>query len=137
MGREQHQREQLVRSLQDLAKGMRYTSSAARPCLTFSTTKAYSFNPLANITKDQEQLVLGGQQLLWTEQAGPSNLESIAWPRAAASAEVFWSGPGGDVKTALPRLHDLAYRYVQRGVKAIALQPEWCALRPGKCDLDA
>ncbi|TEB39996.1 N-acetylhexosaminidase [Coprinellus micaceus] len=107
-------------------------------CDPFKTwQKAYSFNPLANITKDQEKLVLGGQQLLWTEQAGPSNLESIAWPRAAASAEVFWSGPGGDVRTALPRLHDLAYRYIQRGVKAIALQPEWCALRPGKCDLDA
>jgi hexosaminidase len=135
MGWEQHQRKQLVRSLQDLAKGMRCTSSAAGLVLTLS--KAYSFNPLANITKDQEKLVLGGQQLLWTEQAGPSNLESIAWPRAAASAEVFWSGPGGDVRTALPRLHDLAYRYIQRGVKAIALQPEWCALRPGKCDLDA
>jgi hypothetical protein len=23
---------------------------------------------------------------------------------------------------------------VQRGVKAIALQPKWCALRPGACD---
>jgi hypothetical protein len=23
---------------------------------------------------------------------------------------------------------------IQRGVKAIALQPKWCALRPGACD---
>jgi hypothetical protein len=29
-----------------------------------------------------------GQQLLWTEQSDPSNLDSIVWPRAAASAEV-------------------------------------------------
>jgi len=78
-----------------------------------------------------------GEQLLWTEQSGPSNLDSIVWPRAAASAEVFWSGPGGDVKTALPRLHDIAYRFVQRGVKAIPLQPQWCALRPGACDIDS
>ncbi|KAF9448540.1 glycoside hydrolase family 20 protein [Macrolepiota fuliginosa MF-IS2] len=107
-------------------------------CDPFKTwQKAYSFNPIANLTDDQAKLVLGGQQLLWTEQSGPSNLDPIVWPRAAASAELFWSGPGGDVRAALPRLHDVAYRFVQRGVKAIALQPQWCALRPGACDVDA
>lgn len=35
---------------------------------------------------------------------------------------------------ALPRLDELRYRMVQRGVRAIALQPEWCALRPGACN---
>lgn len=81
-----------------------------------------------------------GQQLLWTEQSGPQNLEPIAWPRAAASAEVFWTGatlPSGNARNvadALPRLHDLRYRLVQRGVNAISLQPMWCALRPGACD---
>jgi hypothetical protein len=29
-----------------------------------------------------------GQQLLWTEQSTPENLDSIVWPRAASSAEV-------------------------------------------------
>jgi len=83
-----------------------------------------------------------GQQLLWTEQSDPSNLDSVVWPRAAASAEVFWTGPtlpdGSplSVKPALARLHDLRYRMLQRGIKAIALQPYWCALRPGFCDLD-
>ncbi|KAI0049453.1 glycoside hydrolase family 20 protein [Auriscalpium vulgare] len=105
-------------------------------CEPFKTwQKAYSFNPLSGLSADQAKLVLGGQQLLWTEQSGPQNLDSIAWPRAAASAEVFWSGPGGDDDAALPRLHDIAYRFVQRGVQAIALQPEWCALRPGACDI--
>jgi hexosaminidase len=80
---------------------------------------------------------LTGQQLIWTEQTSPSNLDSIVWPRAAASAELFWSGAGGDVQSALPRLHDVAYRFMQRGVKAIPLQPQWCALRPGACDIDA
>ncbi|KAF8993489.1 beta-hexosaminidase [Cyathus striatus] len=107
-------------------------------CDPFKTwQKAYSFNPTANMTDEQSKLVLGGQQLLWTEQSGPSNLDPIVWPRAAASAELFWSGPGGDVAKALPRLHDVAYRFVQRGVRAISLQPEWCALRAGACDLDA
>ncbi|KXN82648.1 Beta-hexosaminidase 2 [Leucoagaricus sp. SymC.cos] len=95
-------------------------------CDPFKTwQKSYSFNPTNGLTADQAKLVMGGQQLLWTEQSGPSNLDSIAWPRAAASAELFWSGPGGDVRTALPRLHDVAYRFIQRGVKAIPLQPQW------------
>lgn len=96
--------------------------------------------------------MLGGQHLLWTEQSGPENLDPIVWPRAAASAEVFWTGPvinnggggngsgsddGRDVRTALPRLHELGYRFRRRGVRAISLQPEWCALRPFKCDLTA
>jgi len=107
-------------------------------CDPFKTwQKSYSFNPTANLTAEQSKLVLGGQHLLWTEQSGPSNLDNVVWPRAASSAELFWSGPGGDVSKALPRLHDVSFRFVQRGVKAIPLQPLWCALRPGLCDLNA
>ncbi|KJA23996.1 glycoside hydrolase family 20 protein [Hypholoma sublateritium FD-334 SS-4] len=106
-----------------------------------SWQKAYTFDPLANLTEAQTSLVLGGQQLLWAEQSGPENLDSIAWPRAAASAEVFWTGatlPDGtplNGTTALPRLHDVRFRMVQRGINAIALQPQWCALRDGQCNM--
>ncbi|KAI9069366.1 glycoside hydrolase family 20 protein [Trametes sanguinea] len=107
-------------------------------CDPFKTWQhSYSFNPTANLTAEESELVLGGQHLLWTEQSGPQNLDPIVWPRAASSAELFWSGPGGNISTALPRLHDVAYRMRQRGVNAISLQPEWCALRPGACDLTA
>ena len=109
--------------------------------------QAYTFDPVANLSTAQAKLVLGGQHLLWTEQSGPENLDPIVWPRAAASAEVFWTGPVGngngsggddrDVRTALPRLHEIAYRFRRRGVRAISLQPEWCALRPFECDLTA
>jgi hexosaminidase len=81
--------------------------------------------------------LLLGQSLLWTEQSDPSNLDPVVWPRAAASAEVFWTGANRNVTEALPRLHDIRYRMVQRGVRAIALQPEWCAVRPYACDLTA
>jgi N-acetyl-beta-hexosaminidase len=104
---------------------------------SFLPLKAYTFDPLANLTSEQASLVLGGQQLLWTEQSGPQNLDSIVWPRAAASAEVFWTGPGGNDSAALPRLHELSYRLRRRGVNAISLQPEWCALRPFACNLNA
>ena len=70
-------------------------------------------------------------------------MDSIIWPRAASSAEVFWTGatlPDGTPRngtSALPRLHDLRFRMVQRGVRAIPLQPLWCALRPELCNLNS
>ena len=133
---------------------MQSLTSYSAWCEPFKTWQnAYTFDPLANLTSSQTSLVLGGQQLLWTEQSGPENVDSIVWPRAAASAEVFWTGasrPG--VEEALARLHDVRYvhrlssqlpcinnpsryRMVQRGINAINLQPLWCAIRPGQCDL--
>ncbi|KAF9234700.1 glycoside hydrolase family 20 protein [Melanogaster broomeanus] len=103
---------------------------------------SYTFDPLANLTESQYGLVLGGEQILWAEQSGPQNLDPIVWPRAASSAEIFWSAkqPTGaplNVTEALPRLHDIRFRMVQRGLNPIPLQPQWCALRPDACDLYA
>ncbi|KAL5482321.1 NAG1_2 [Sanghuangporus weigelae] len=117
-------------------------------CDPFKTwQKSYSFDPFANLTTSQQSLILGGESLLWTEQSSPENLDPIVWPRAASAAEIYWTGatlPDGTVRNdvegvraALPRLHDIAYRLRKRGIKAIALQPEWCARRPGACDIDA
>lgn len=120
-------------------------------CDPFKTWQyAYSYSPLANLTSPaQRALVLGGEGLLWSEQSGPENLDPIVWPRAAAVAEVFWLGEelpesmGGGSRAevggeeALGRLHDVSFRMRRRGVGSISLQPEWCAVRPGKCDLTA
>ncbi|KAH8986688.1 hypothetical protein EDB92DRAFT_1948971 [Lactarius akahatsu] len=77
---------------------------------------AYTFDPFANLTAAQTPLVLSGQQLLREGRSGSQNLESFVWPRTAASAEVFLTGPGGNVSAALPRLHELGYRSRSRGV---------------------
>ncbi|KAH8085951.1 N-acetylhexosaminidase [Cristinia sonorae] len=117
-------------------------------CDPFKTwQKAYSFNPTANMTPNQAKLVLGGEQLLWTEQTDTNNLDSVIWPRAAVAAEIFWTGdtfPDGSNRTApenldgtLARLHALRYRMVQRGLKATPLQPHWCAINPGNCSIVA
>ncbi|GJE92637.1 glycoside hydrolase family 20 protein [Phanerochaete sordida] len=113
-------------------------------CDPFKTWQhSYTFDPYANISESMQHLVLGGQQLLWTEQSSPENMDSIIWPRAASSAEVFWTGatlPDGSPRngtSALARLHDLRFRMVQRGISAIALQPLWCALRPALCNLSS
>ncbi|KAI8969460.1 N-acetylhexosaminidase [Trametes punicea] len=117
-------------------------------CDPFKTwQRAYSFDPYANLSIAQRSLVLGGQMPLWSEQSSPENLDPIVWPRLAAGAEVFWTGetlPDGSPRLganatsgtrALARLHELRFRLVDRGVKAIALQPKWCVLRSGECDL--
>ncbi|GAA5866419.1 hypothetical protein JCM1840_001311 [Sporobolomyces johnsonii] len=110
-------------------------------CDPFKTwQKIYSFDPFANLTESHRSLVMGGEALAWSEQISPTNLDSMVWPRAAAAAEVFWTGGSVDdgkrsVSEALPRLHDWRYRAINRGVGAAPLQPHWCALRPGACDL--
>ncbi|CAG8576455.1 4891_t:CDS:2 [Diversispora eburnea] len=97
--------------------------------------KIYSFNPINGLTDDEAKLVIGGEALLWSEQADPNNFEQLLWPRSSAVAEVLWSGPQGlNVNEALPRLHDLRFRLVGRGVKAEPLQPLWCVLHGG-CDM--
>ncbi|KAK4703376.1 hexosaminidase, partial [Phenoliferia sp. Uapishka_3] len=110
-------------------------------CLFNTWAHSYSFDPYADIDPQHRHLILGGQSLLWSEQTDSNNLDSIAWPRGAVAAEVFWTGhtlangSPRNLSEALPRLHDWRYRAVSRGAKAIPLQPEWCALRPGACDL--
>lgn len=38
--------------------------------------QAYSFDPLANLTSAEAANILGGEQLLWTEQSDPSSMSS-------------------------------------------------------------
>ena len=68
-------------------------------------------------------------------------MDPIVWPRAAASAEVFWTGENGpdgqprNSTEAIIRLLDIRYRMVARGINAINIQPEWCYKNPNKCGL--
>ncbi|KAJ1963069.1 Glucosamine-6-phosphate isomerase (Glucosamine-6-phosphate deaminase) (GNPDA) (GlcN6P deaminase), partial [Dispira parvispora] len=85
-------------------------------------------------------LVVGGDVCLWAEQVDPMNLDQTLWPRAAAAAEVLWSGKDKNgemrsVKDALVRIQDQRFRMVSRGIDATPLQPLWCARNPGGCDL--
>jgi hexosaminidase len=104
--------------------------------------KALSYDPYLNLTSTAERdLVVGGQTSLWAEQTDANNIEAQLWPRAAAFAEVFWSGGGAkgfprDPISAVGRINDVRYRLDARGIRAVPIQPEWCALRPGECLLE-
>jgi hexosaminidase len=54
-----------------------------------------SFDPYKGVKANQRHLVLGGQTVLWSETTDETNVDSKIWPRAAAIAEIYWSG-GGD-----------------------------------------
>lgn len=46
----------------------------------------------AEIDVEKAKRVMGGQACLWTEQTDETNLECVVWPRAAAVADLFWTG---------------------------------------------
>ncbi|CBQ68118.1 related to exochitinase [Sporisorium reilianum SRZ2] len=118
-------------------------------CPYVSWQQAYSFDPAATIAnataataaggKGVRERFVGGESAVWSEQIDPVNLDAKVWPRAAAGAEVWWTGEmvGGakrDKVEALPRMLDLRWRLVRLGVGAEPLQPQWCATRPGECN---
>jgi len=59
--------------------------------------KVYAYEPIPKeLTAEQAAHVLGGQGQLWSEYIpDPRRVEYMAFPRAAALAEVLWSPTGG------------------------------------------
>ena len=53
---------------------------------------AYEYDPLAGIPADAASAILGGQCCNWSEYScNETELQWKMWPRACATAEVFWS----------------------------------------------
>ncbi|POW01874.1 hypothetical protein PSHT_12341 [Puccinia striiformis] len=106
--------------------------------------KIYSFDPYKNVPDGQQDQVLGEKSSKEKIQDDRGRMKSecvqidrMNRPRALSTAEVYWTGNrrSRSVNEALPRMHDMRYRLVDRGVRAAPLQPHWCAIRPGQCDL--
>ena len=88
------------------------------------------------ISPEHRQLVVGEEVHLWGELTESVSLDSTLWPRAAAAAEVIWSGtsnmPDEDTTT---RLAEFRERLAAIGVRAGMVQMEWCPRNPGGCTL--
>src|ERR1700738_5141106 len=89
--------------------------------LGWSAARHYAVDPAggqaANLTPEQQQLILGGESCMWSEYVNPENIDSRIWPRNAAIAERLWSPHSvTDVASMYARLH------------AVAAQLEWLGL---------
>lgn len=101
----------------------------------------YSYDPYSGIPKADQHLVIGGEAHIWAEQTDPVNLDRMVWPRAAAAAEVLWSG-AKDAQglnrsqiEAAPRLSEMRERLVARGVMAEPVQMIFCLQGNNQCSL--
>ncbi|KAF3007536.1 N-acetyl-glucosamine-6-phosphate deacetylase [Curvularia kusanoi] len=94
----------------------------------------YSKDPYEGIPKHLQDLVIGGEVHMWGEQTDAVNLDPMLWPRAAAAAEVLWSGAKdaeGQNRSqieASPRLSDLRERLVAKGVRAEPVRMAYCEM---------
>jgi len=90
--------------------------------LGWSAARHYAVDPIggeaANLTPEQQQLILGGESCMWSEYVDPENVDSRIWPRNAAIAERLWSPQNvTDVTSMYNRL------------RAVATELEWLGLR--------
>ncbi|KAJ4375848.1 Glucosamine-6-phosphate isomerase (Glucosamine-6-phosphate deaminase) (GNPDA) (GlcN6P deaminase) [Neocucurbitaria cava] len=94
----------------------------------------YSYDPLSGVPSSLHHLVLGGEAHLWAEQTDPVNIDRMIWPRAAAVAEVLWSGAkdaAGANRSqieASSRLSEMRERLVPLGVGAEPIQMPFCLM---------
>lgn len=89
-------------------------------CAPFkSWQRVYSYDLTYELSKEEAKSVLGGEVALWSEQSDSMTLDMKLWPRAAAAAEMLWSGrydstgKQRDIGEAMPRMFDWRYRLVE------------------------
>lgn len=119
----------------------RYTTVAnpdTRPYKNWQ--RIYDFDFAANLTQEEHQHVLGGEAALWSEQVDDAVIDQKMWPRAAALAELLWSGnkdDNGQKRTTYltQRIYNFREYLLANGIQASPLAPKYCLQHPHECDL--
>jgi hexosaminidase len=121
-----------------------YLGSGGSWCAPYKTwQRIYDYDFTLNLTDAQKSHVLGAEVPLWSEQVDDTVISSKMWPRAAALAELTWSG-NTDPTTGIKRTTQMTQRIlnfreylVANGVQAAPLVPKYCLQHPHACDLYA
>ncbi|KAL2441239.1 Beta-hexosaminidase [Exophiala dermatitidis] len=111
-------------------------------CAPYKTwQRIYDYDFTHNLTDTEKTHVLGPEVALWSEQVDDTVVSSKLWPRAAAVAELAWSG-NRDPTTGLKRTTQMTQRIlnfreylVANGVQATPVVPKYCLQHPHACDL--
>ncbi|KAF2033228.1 hypothetical protein EK21DRAFT_59038 [Setomelanomma holmii] len=110
-------------------------------CAPYKTwQRIYDYDFTYNLTSAQKALVQGAIAPLWSEQVDDVVISQKMWPRAAALAELVWSGnrdENGKKRTTELTQRILNFReyLLANGVQAAPLMPKYCAQHPHECDL--
>jgi hexosaminidase len=110
-------------------------------CAPYKTwQRIYDFDFTEGLDDAQKALVQGAIAPLWSEQVDDTVISSKMWPRAAALAELVWSGnrdAEGNKRTTELTQRILNFReyLVASGVGAAPLMPKFCLQHPHECDL--
>ncbi|ORY04749.1 glycoside hydrolase superfamily [Clohesyomyces aquaticus] len=110
-------------------------------CAPYKTwQRIYDYDFTYNLTDTQKSLIQGAIAPLWSEQVDDTVISSKMWPRAAALAELVWSGnrdENGNKRTTELTQRILNFReyLVASGVGAAPLMPKFCLQHPHECDL--
>ena len=99
----------------------------------------YDYDFTFNLTEVQKAHIVGATAPLWSEQVDDTVISGKMWPRAAALAELVWSGnrdEAGHKRTAQMTQRILNFReyLVANGVQAAPLVPKYCLQHPHACD---
>jgi hexosaminidase len=110
-------------------------------CAPYKTwQRIYDFDFTTNLTETEKSHVIGATAPLWSEQVDDVVISSKMWPRAAALAELLWSGnknaAGGKRVTEMTqRILNFREYLVANGVGAAPLMSKYCLQHPHACDL--
>jgi hypothetical protein len=110
-------------------------------CAPYKTwQRIYDYDFTTNLTTTEASRVLGVTAPLWSEQSDDTTISSKMWPRAAALAELSWSGnKGANGKSRVTQLTQRILNFreylVANGVAAAPLMPKYCLQHPHACDL--
>lgn len=110
-------------------------------CAPYKTwQRIYDYDFTDGLTAQEKKHVLGAIAPLWSEQVDDVVISYKMWPRAAALAELVWSGNVG--KDGAKRTTHMTQRILNfreyllaNDVMAAPLQPKYCLRNPHHCDL--
>lgn len=105
-----------------------------------SWQRIYDYDFTTNLTSSEAKHVIGVTAPLWSEQVDDTVVSMKMWPRAAALAELAWSGnrnAAGAKRTTemTQRLFNFREYLVANGVQAAPQVPKYCLQHPHACDL--
>jgi len=110
--------------------------------LIWPASRHYAVDPItdatANLTPEQQKLILGGEACMWSEYASPENIDSRIWPRMAAIAERLWSPQSvQDVNSMYVRMAVLSKELDELGLAQESSYPAMLRRIAGTDDISA